>query len=230
MKRVALELGSNSAVIVEADADLDKAVPRCVAGAFAHSGQVCISVQRIFAQEAIRDEFANRMAEMAARLRIGHPHEDSTEVSSLITETEAKRVENWIGQARDGGAKVVTGGERRGATVQPAVLTDVPANANLSAKEAFGPVVVVNSYGTLDEAISLVNQSDYGLQAGMYTRDIDKAFRTAREVHVGGFHINEVPAYRVDQMPYGGVKLSGSGREGPRYAVEEMTELKLITW
>ena len=194
MKRVALELGSNSAVIVEADADLDKAVPRCVAGAFAHSGQVCISVQRIFAQEAIRDEFANRMAEMAARLRIGHPHEDSTEVSSLITETEAKRVENWIGQARDGGAKVVTGGERRGATVQPAVLTDVPANANLSAKEAFGPVVVVNSYGTLDEAISLVNQSDYGLQAGMYTRDIDKAFRTAREVHVGGFHINEVPA------------------------------------
>ncbi len=117
-----------------------------------------------------------------------------------------------------------------GATIDPAILTGVPATASLSAKEAFGPVVAVNSYKTLDDAIALVNQSDYGLQAGMYTRDIDKAFRAAREVHVGGFHINEIPAFRVDQMPYGGVKLSGNGREGPKYAVEEMTELKLITW
>jgi acyl-CoA reductase-like NAD-dependent aldehyde dehydrogenase len=230
MKRVTLELGSNSAVIIEADADLDKAVPKCVAGAFAHSGQVCISIQRIFAQESVRDEVASRMAELTGKLRIGHPLEDETEVSSLITEAEAKRVETWIAEARDAGAKVVTGGKRRGATLDPTVLTGVPANASLSAKEAFGPVVSVNSYQTLDDAISMVNQSDYGLQAGMYTRDIDKAFRAAREVHVGGFHINEIPAFRVDQMPYGGVKLSGTGREGPRYAVEEMTELKLITW
>ncbi len=230
MKRVTLELGSNSAVIIEPDADLDKAVPKCVAGAFAHSGQVCISVQRIFAHEDIRDEFATRMAEMAGKLRIGHPLEESTEVSSLITQNEAKRVESWIGEAREAGATVVTGGRRRGATVEPAVLTGVPPGANLSAKEAFGPVVSVNSYKTLDEAIALVNQSAYGLQAGMYTRDLEKAFRAAREVNVGGFHINEVPAFRVDQMPYGGVKLSGSGREGPHYAIEEMTEIKLITW
>ena len=230
MKRVTLELGSNSAVILEPDADLEKAIPKCVAGAFANSGQVCISIQRIYAQESIRDKVAERMAELASKLRIGHPLEESTEVSSLITEGEAKRVEEWIGEAREAGAKVMTGGERRGATLSPAVLTDVPAEANLNRREAFGPVVAVNSYKTLDDAISLVNHSDYGLQAGMYTRDIDKAFRAAREVHVGGFHINEIPAFRVDQMPYGGVKLSGSGREGPRYAIEEMTELKLITW
>lgn len=230
MKRVTLELGSNSAVIIEPDADLDKAVPKCVAGAFAHSGQVCISLQRIFAHEAIRDELASRMAELTGKLRIGHPLEDATEISSLITETEAKRIETWIDEARDAGAKVLTGGERRGATIAPAVLTDVPENANLCAREAFGPVVTVNSYKTLDDAVAMVNNSDYGLQAGMYTRDLEKAFRTARAVHVGGFHINEIPAFRVDQMPYGGVKLSGTGREGPRYAVEEMTELKLITW
>jgi acyl-CoA reductase-like NAD-dependent aldehyde dehydrogenase len=230
MKRVTLELGSNSAVILEPDADLDKAIPKCVAGAFANSGQVCISIQRVYAQESIRDQVAERMAELASKLRIGHPLEESTEVSSLITEGEAKRVEEWIGEARDAGAKVMTGGERRGATLSPAVLKDVPAEASLSRREAFGPVVAVNGYKTLDDAIALVNHSDYGLQAGMYTRDIDKAFRAAREVHVGGFHINEIPAFRVDQMPYGGVKLSGSGREGPRYAIEEMTELKLITW
>jgi acyl-CoA reductase-like NAD-dependent aldehyde dehydrogenase len=230
MKRVTLELGSNSAVILEPDADLDKAIPKCVAGAFANSGQVCISIQRVYAQESIRDQVADRMAELASKLRIGHPLEDATELSSLITEGEAKRVEEWIGEARDAGAKVLTGGERRGATLSPAVLKDVPPEVNLSRREAFGPVVAVNGYKTLDDAIGLVNHSDYGLQAGMYTRDIEKAFRAAREVHVGGFHINEIPAFRVDQMPYGGVKLSGSGREGPRYAIEEMTELKLITW
>ena len=225
MKRVTLELGSNSAVIIEPDADLDKAIPKCVAGSFAHSGQVCISIQRIFAQESIAGEVAARMKELTQKLHIGHPLEDATEVSSLITETEAKRIETWIEEAQDAGAKLVTGGKRHGATIDPAILTGVPATANLSAKEAFGPVVAVNSYKTLDDAIALVNQSDYGLQAGMYTRDIDKAFRAAREVHVGGFHINEIPAFRVDQMPYGGVKLSGNGREGPKYAVEEMTEL-----
>jgi acyl-CoA reductase-like NAD-dependent aldehyde dehydrogenase len=230
MKRVTLELGSNSAVILEADADLDKAIPKCVAGSFAHSGQVCISLQRIFAHESIRDQVATRMAEITAKLRIGHPLEDSTEVSSLITENEAKRIESWIGEATAGGAKLIAGGERTGATVSPAILTDVDPTASLCAREAFGPVVALNSYKTLDEAIGMVNASDYGLQAGMYTRDIEKAFRAARECHVGGFHINEIPAFRVDQMPYGGVKLSGSGREGPRYAVEEMTELKLITW
>jgi acyl-CoA reductase-like NAD-dependent aldehyde dehydrogenase len=230
MKRVTLELGSNSAVIVEPDADLALAAPKCVAGAFANSGQVCISIQRIYAHASIQTELVDRMAEAAARLHIGHPLEDATEVSSLITETEAKRVESWIGEAQTAGATLVAGGHRRNATLDPAILTNVPAGSSLISREAFGPVVAVNAYYSLDEAIAMVNASDYGLQAGIFTRDIDKAFRAAREVHVGGFHINEIPAFRVDNMPYGGVKLSGTGREGPRYAIEEMTELKLITW
>jgi acyl-CoA reductase-like NAD-dependent aldehyde dehydrogenase len=230
MKRVTLELGNNSALIVEDDADLDQAVPRAVTGSFAHSGQVCISVQRIFVQDRIRDSFLERFVEAAGRLRIGHPHDPETDVSSLITEKEAERVESWIQEAVDSGAQLLRGGKRTRATLEPAVLSDVPQNASISCREAFGPVVGINSYNNLDEAIELVNRSEYGLQAGMYTRDIRKAFDAARRVHVGGFLINEVPQYRVDHMPYGGVKMSGTGREGPKYAIEEMTELKFISW
>jgi acyl-CoA reductase-like NAD-dependent aldehyde dehydrogenase len=230
MKRVTLELGSNSAVIVEDDADLDDAVPRCVTGGFAHSGQVCISVQRIFVHKRTRAEFVERFVESARRLKIGHPHDPETEVSSLITAGEAERVEAWIREAVDQGAKLVCGGARRRATVEPAVLADVPPSAKLACREAFGPVVGINSYDTLDEAIERVNASDYGLQAGIYTRDLAKAFTAAKRVHVGGFLINDVPQYRVDHMPYGGVKMSGTGREGPKYAIEEMTEAKLICW
>jgi acyl-CoA reductase-like NAD-dependent aldehyde dehydrogenase len=230
MKRVTLELGSNSAVIVEDDADLNEAVPRCIAGSFAHSGQVCISVQRIYVNSKIRNEFVERFVEGARKLHIGHPHAADTDISSLITEGEAKRVEGWIGEAVEAGAKLVSGGARTRSTIEPAVLTDVPAGAKISRREAFGPVVGINSYESLDEAIAQVNDSDYGLQAGIYTRDIHKAFHAAKRVHVGGFMINEIPQYRVDQMPYGGVKQSGSGREGPKYAIEEMTEPKLICW
>ena len=230
MKRVTLELGSNSAVIVEDDADLNEAVPRCVAGSFAHSGQVCISIQRIYLNAKIRGEFLERFIEGARKLHLGHPHEASTDISSLITEGEAQRVEGWIREAVDAGAKLESGGVRSRLTIEPTVLTGVPANAKIACREAFGPVVGINTYETLEEAIAKVNDSDYGLQAGIYTRDIQKAFRTAQKVHVGGFMINEIPQYRVDQMPYGGVKLSGSGREGPKYAVEEMTEPKLICW
>jgi acyl-CoA reductase-like NAD-dependent aldehyde dehydrogenase len=230
MKRVTLELGSNSAVIVEDDADLNEAVPRCVAGSFAHSGQVCISVQRIYVNAKIRNEFVERFVEGARKLHIGHPHAADTDISSLITEGEAKRVEGWIGEAVEAGAKLVSGGARTRSTIEPAVLTDVPAGAKIACREAFGPVVGINSYDSLDDAIAKVNDSDYGLQAGIYTRDIHKAFDAAKRVHVGGFMINEIPQYRVDQMPYGGVKLSGSGREGPKYAIEEMTEPKLICW
>ena len=230
MKRVTLELGSNSAVIVEDDADLDEAVARCVTGSFAHSGQVCISIQRIYVNSRIRDEFVERLVAGARKLHIGHPHSNDTDVSSLITEGEAERVESWIGEAVAAGATLASGGSRKRSTVEPTILTDVPVNAKIAFREAFGPVVGVNSYQTLDEAIAKVNDSEYGLQAGIYTRDIHKAFRTARLVHVGGFMINEIPQYRVDQMPYGGVKMSGAGREGPRYAIEEMTEPKLICW
>ncbi len=230
MKRVTLELGNNSAVIVCADADLEDAVSRCVPGAYANSGQVCISVQRIFAEEAVHGDFVSRFAARAAELSIGHPLEESAAVTSLITEAEAQRVTAWIGEAIQAGAKLVTGGGRDRATVQPAVLADVPPQTRIFAQEAFGPVAGINRFRELDEAIAAVNDSPYGLQASIFTRDISKAFRAARRVHVGGFLINDVPQLRVDQMPYGGVKLSGTGREGPRYAIEEMTEIKLISW
>ena len=230
MKRVTLELGNNSAVIVCADADLEDAAARCVPGAYANSGQVCISVQRVFADETIHAGFVERFAAQAAQLPIGHPLDENAAVTSLITESEAQRVVSWIGEAIEAGAKLAAGGGRHGATVQPAVLADVPPQTRIFAQEAFGPVVGINRFSDLDEAIAAVNDSPYGLQASIFTRDIEKAFRAARRVHVGGFLINDVPQLRVDQMPYGGVKLSGTGREGPRFAIEEMTEIKLISW
>jgi acyl-CoA reductase-like NAD-dependent aldehyde dehydrogenase len=230
MKRVTLELGNNSAVIVCADADLEDAVSRCVPGAYANSGQVCISVQRIFVGEAVHQEFIERFSEAARRLTIGHPLDEHAAVTSLISEAEARRVVSWIGEAIGAGAKLVTGGGRQRATVQPAVLADVPPETRIFSQEAFGPVAGINRFRTLDEAIQAVNESPYGLQASIFTRDLEKAFYAARRVHVGGFLINDVPQLRVDQMPYGGVKMSGMGREGPRYAIEEMTEIKLISW
>jgi acyl-CoA reductase-like NAD-dependent aldehyde dehydrogenase len=230
LKRVTLELGNNSAVMIEPDANLAEAVSRCVAGSFAHSGQVCISVQRIFVHEKIRDEFLERFVEGARKLKIGHPHDPETDISSLITVKEAERVEGWVREAVDAGAGLLMGGNRRHATLEPSILTEVPLNTPLFCKEAFGPVVGVNAYSDLNDAIDKVNASDYGLQAGIYTNDLEKAFRAARKVHVGGFMINEVPQWRVDHMPYGGVKMSGIGREGPKYAIEEMTEPKLICW
>ena len=230
LKRVTLELGSNSAVIIEEDADLDLAVPLCVSGAYAHSGQVCISVQRIFVRDTLFGSFVERMAAGAEKLRRGHPLEEATEVCSLISEGESQRVEDWIGEAVAAGGRLVMGGGRDGTRMGPALVTDVPAAAKLLAREAFGPVAGVNRFRNLGEAIGMVNASEYGLQASIFTRDLQKAFRAAREAEVGGFLINDVPQFRADQMPYGGVKLSGSGREGPRYAVEEMTERKLIVW
>lgn len=229
-KRVTLELGNNSAVIVDEDAALEEVVARSISGSFANSGQVCISIQRIFAQRKIRDEFLERFVEGARKLKIGHPHAPETDISSLITEKEAQRVEEWVAEAVQAGARLLTGGARRRATMDPAVLADVPPQVRLSCREAFGPVVGVNSFETLEEAVEMVNRSDYGLQAGVYTRDIRKAFRAAKKLRVGGVMINEIPQYRVDHMPYGGVKLSGMGREGPKYAIEEMTELKLVCW
>jgi acyl-CoA reductase-like NAD-dependent aldehyde dehydrogenase len=230
MKRVTLELGNNSALIVDETARLEEAVARAVPGAYAHSGQVCISVQRIFVAEKISAEFTARFAAAARALPIGHPLEETTAVSSLITEAEASRVEEWVAEAVSAGARLVSGGGRRRATLEPVVLADVPPQTRLFAQEAFGPVAGINRYESLDAAIEAVNQSPYGLQAGIFTRDLERAFYAAARVHVGGFLINDVPQFRVDQMPYGGVKLSGTGREGPRYAIEEMTEPKLISW
>jgi acyl-CoA reductase-like NAD-dependent aldehyde dehydrogenase len=230
LKRVTLELGNNSALIVEPDADLDDCVARAVPGAYAHSGQVCISVQRIFVHQDIEAEFLRRFAERAAALRTGHPLDEEAQVTSLINREEATRVENWMQEAESAGARFVLRPQRHANTLSPALLAEVPEDCRLFRQEAFGPVAGVRSYRTLDEAIAAVNRSDYGLQAGIFTRDLGRAFNAARRVEVGGFLINDVPQYRLDQMPYGGVKQSGTGREGPKYAVEEMTETRLISW
>jgi acyl-CoA reductase-like NAD-dependent aldehyde dehydrogenase len=230
LKRVTLELGNNSALLVHHDANLDDCLARAVPGAFAHSGQVCISVQRIFVHRDVFDRFCEQFIAGAAALRIGHPLDEATQVSSLITPAEAERVSTWIRAAVQAGARV-TGGDLLGpATLAQAVLTETPENTDVWIREAFGPLACLRSYSDLDDAIAAVNRSPFGLQAGIFTRDLPTAFHAAREVHVGGFLINDVPQFRVDQMPYGGVKLSGSGREGPRYAIEEMTEPKLVSW
>ncbi|HCC57038.1 MAG TPA: aldehyde dehydrogenase [Solibacterales bacterium] len=229
-KKVTLELGNNSAVIVEPDADVGTAISRTVQGSFSHSGQVCISVQRALVHRSIMPEFVERLKTATEALHIGHPYEETTDISSLVTETEAIRIEEWIGEAVAGGAKVVTGGARKYATIAPAVLVDVPAQCQISCQEAFGPVVAVYPYDSLEEAIAQANATPYGLQAGIFTRDLQRAFQAARKLEVGGVMINDVPMFRADHMPYGGVKESGTGREGPRYALEEMTEMKLICW
>jgi acyl-CoA reductase-like NAD-dependent aldehyde dehydrogenase len=229
-KKVTLELGNNSAVIVEPEADLATAVARTTQGAFSHSGQVCISVQRVFAHRDVAGELVERLKASAEALKIGHPYEPATDISSLIDESEAIRVEQWIGQAVDGGAKLVTGGGRKFATVAPAVLVDVPAECHISRDEAFGPLVAVYPYDNLNDAIERANNTPYGLQAGIFTNDLQRAFRVARQLDVGGVMINDIPMWRADHMPYGGMKESGTGREGPKYAIEEMTEMKLICW
>ncbi len=230
LKRVTLELGSNSGMIVEADADLDYAVSRAVVGSFSHSGQLCISVQRLFVQEGVFETFLEKFVAATGKLRGGHPYEETTDYSSLITEEAAIRVQAWIDEALARGAKRLTGSARVGASIAPTILVDVPADAKIGCQEVFGPVVAVTRYRDLDDAIRLVNATPYGLQAGVFTRDLERAFGAARKLHVGGVMINEIPTFRADQMPYGGVKDSGVGREGPRYAIEEMTEMKLICW
>ncbi len=229
-KKVTLELGNNSAVILEPGADLNTAVARTTQGAFSHSGQVCISVQRAFVHRSIFSEFVDRLKKSAEGLKIGHPYEEATEISSLIDEAEAIRIEKWIAEAVNGGAKVVSGGKRKFATISPAILVDVPGTCHVSCQEAFGPIIAIYAYDDLEEAIERSNATPYGLQAGIFTNDIARAFQAARKLDVGGVMINDIPMYRADHMPYGGVKESGTGREGPKYAIEEMTESKLICW
>lgn len=230
LRRATLELGSNSSVILEPDCDLTTMIPRCVTGSFAHSGQVCISVQNIYVHETIEKAFMQKFADATGKLKLGHPLDESTDVSSLITQGEAERVEEWIGRAQARGAKVITGGKRRNATIEPTILAGVPPDLEVCCREVFGPVVVVHAYRFLREAIDAVNSGEYGLQAGICTRDLGRAFQAARQLRVGGVIVNDVPTYRADHMPYGGVKNSGVGREGPHFAVEEMTELKFICW
>ncbi|MDT2046797.1 aldehyde dehydrogenase [Priestia aryabhattai] len=230
LKKVTLELGSNSAVIVDSVEHLGDVVERCIQGAFSYAGQVCISVQRIYVQKELYHLFLEKFIEKAKRLIIADPLLESTDLSSMINISEAERVEKWIHEAVEAGAKVVCGGQREGAILQPTVITEAKQTLPLNCKEAFAPIVTITPYEQLEEAITLVNNSEYGLQAGVYTTSIRKAFYATENLQVGGVMINDIPTYRVDQMPYGGVKNSGTGREGIKYSIDEMTELKLVNF
>lgn len=227
-KKVALELGGNAACVVDADSNLEDAVARICFGAFYQSGQSCISVQRILAHQSIYADFLARLVAAVKKLKMGNPTEEDTFIGPLISESDAIRLEQWIASALARGATLLCGGKRRGAFLEPTLLENVPTDEPLSCREAFGPVAVVKPFTDFDEALAEVNDSRYGLQAGLFVRDIHKALRAWDELEVGGVIINDVPSWRVDNMPYGGVKDSGLGREGIRFSIEEMTEIRLM--
>ena len=228
MKMVTLELGNNSATIVDVDANLGLAVQRVVAGGFANSGQICISVQRVVVHEAVYDEFMAMLVPAVAALKVGDPLDEDTDVATLISDDEVARVAAWIQEALEQGATLATGGVRDDGRLLPTVLTDVTREMKVCAKEVFGPVLSILKARDLCEAIEISNDSEMGLQAGVFTNDLNKALYAAKRLEVGGVMINEVPTFRVDHMPYGGIKGSGIGREGLKYAIREMTELKMV--
>lgn len=227
-KRVVLELGGNAGVIIQPDADLEYAVKRCAVGGFSYAGQVCISVQRIYAQEAIYDRFSSELVRQVKSLQVGDPLDEKTAMGPMVDLKAAERVEKWIQEAVAQGAKLLTGGTRSGTLIAPTVLTETTPEMQVNCQEVFAPIVTLTPYRTLDEAIAAVNRSSYGLQAGLFAQDIREIFRAFEEIEVGGLIVNDVPTYRVDHMPYGGIKESGVGREGVRYAMEDMTELKFM--
>lgn len=225
-KAVVLELGGNAACIVDEDADLDDAVSRLVIGAFYQSGQSCIGVQRIMVHASIYETLREKLVGATRQLVSGDPKEEKTFIGPMISEAEAERLEGWIKAAIDAGGNLLCGGHRSGAMLEATLLEDVPADQDLCAREAFGPVAVLSRFEDFDEAISMVNDSVFGLQAGVFTRDIYKLQQAWDELEVGGVVIGDVPSWRVDHMPYGGVKESGLGREGIRFAIEDMTEIR----
>ena len=227
-KRVNLELGNATPVIVAADADLDDVAARLAAHAFSFAGQSCISVQRIYVERSAYDRFVERFVPRVEALVVGDPAEDETDVGPVIEPKERDRIASWIAEARAGGAEVLTGGDLAGELLRPTVIANASREAKVSCQEVFGPVCTVTAFDTLDEAIELANGTPYGLQAGIFTGDVKTALRAARELDFGGVTVNEAPTFRADQMPYGGVKDSGNTREGPAYAVREMTEERLV--
>ncbi len=227
-KKIALELGGNAACVVDEGSDLDYVVPRLVTGAFYQSGQSCISVQRIFAHASLYEELRDRLAAAATALEWGDPLDEETFLGPLITEEDAERVERWIAEAVQAGARIVCGGRRHGPFVEATLLEDVPPMAHVNWREVFGPVAVLKKVRDFDHALHCVNNSEYGLQAGFFTRDFGRVRRAFAECEVGGVVVGDIPSMRVDSMPYGGVKKSGFGREGIRYAMEEMTEPRLL--
>lgn len=228
LKRVTMELGSNSPMIVLADADLAKVVECAASTGYANAGQTCISTQRILALPEVYDRLLDALAPRVAAIRAGNQLDPATQMGPMVREADAIRVGQWIDEARQGGARVVVGGGRQGALFEPTLVADVRPEMRISCEELFGPAVAVTRADSIDEAIRLANASDYGLSAGIFTEDLGAALRFAREVEAGCLHINWGPMWRADLMPYGGLKASGMGKEGPRYAVEEMTELKTV--
>jgi glyceraldehyde-3-phosphate dehydrogenase (NADP+) len=227
-KKVTLELGGNAGVIVHEDADLDHAVARIVAGGFGFSGQSCISVQRVYVHRAIWDRFVERLVPKVQALRTGDPLDDATDIGPMIDSTAADRVEAWLEEAYAGGARALLRGRRDGNTLSPTVLVNVTRDMKVCSREVFAPIVNLFPYDDFGEAVRQVDDSVYGLQAGVFTRDIVRIWQAFEGIEVGGLMINEVPSWRIDHMPYGGEKESGWGREGLRYAIEEMTEPRLL--
>ncbi|MCA0172191.1 aldehyde dehydrogenase family protein [Bacillus sp. RAR_GA_16] len=230
LKKVTLELGSNSALIVDEGVDVQSIVDRAVMGAFAYQGQVCISLQRVYVHESNYAAFVEGFVEKAKTLQCGNPLDAETDVSALISGSDVERAVSWIEEAKNGGATVALGGRADGNVVEPTVILNAAPDMKVSCQEVFAPIVLINPFRSMEEAYDLVNDSAYGLQAGIYTDNVHTALEAADRLHVGGVLINDIPTFRVDNMPYGGVKESGTGREGIKYAVEEMTEMKLVVF
>ena len=228
-KRVALELGGNAAVIVEPDADLAWAAARCAIGGFTYAGQSCISTQRIYVHDSVYTPFLDALVQRVKQLKVGDVLDDQTDIGPMISADAAERVERWIAEAVGAGAKVELGGKRSGVFLQPTVLTHTTAAMKVNCEEVFAPLVTVTPYKKLDDAIAWVNASPYGLQAGVFTTNLQTMFRLHAELDVGAVNGNDIPGFRVDRLPYGGAKASGLGREGVRYAIEEMTERRVLT-
>jgi aldehyde dehydrogenase (NAD+) len=227
-KRVTLELGGNAGVIVHSDADLDNAAARVAVGGYYQAGQSCISVQRVLVASEVYDEFATRLVKQIESLKVGDPMDPTVDVGPLIDKGEVTRIGEWVAEAVSQGAEVLTGGTGEGPFFQPTLLSQVNPEMKVCKEEIFGPVVTISPYQTFEEALASVNDSKYGLQAGVFTNDINRAFEAHRTLEVGGVIINDISAFRADQMPYGGSKESGFGREGLRFAMEEMTEQRIM--
>ena len=227
-KKVNLELGNATPVIVTADADIEAAATAMAAHAFSFAGQSCISVQRLYVERPAYDRFVEAFLPKVEALKIGDPADEETDVGPVIDEDARERILEWIAEARDGGAEILAGGEERDGLIAPTVIAGASPELKVSCEEVFGPVVTVNAFDSLDEAIELANSTRYGLQAGIFTSRLDTAMRAGQELEFGGVIVNEAPTFRADQMPYGGVKDSGNTREGPAYAVHELTEERLV--
>ena len=231
LKKIVMELGSNSAVVIDEDANLEKAAKKSVQGGFAVAGQVCISVQRILVHEKVADRFYKLLKEEVSKLKFGDPMDEETDVGPVITVDEVNRIQAWIEEAVEKGAKVETGGTTEEETIfRPTVVVDVPEETKLFYEEAFAPVVTVKRFKSIDEAIKLVNKSNYGLQVGVFTNNLKNAWKFIQQAEVGGVIINDIPTFRADNMPYGGVKGSGIGREGPKFAIDDYTEIKVVVF